>query len=347
MSAAATDLLQKVGLSTATTLSAPGYTAGATSVTVGSTTNWPSDTGITFAIDTVTVVNGVEVQDAGSYNEFEGTVATGTSVTGVSWADGNGDQNYSAGTTTRVYIPVSKTRENRIVTWGLTHADQAGNLAATGGTLTSPKVITSINDTNNNELFKVTATGSAVNEFTVANAATGNSPTLSVTGGDSNISATIAAKGTGNINIPALRFSGARVKRATSQTGILASTTTTVSWTGEDFDTDTYHDNSTNPSRLTVPTTGVYSFGCHVEWDAWDTTTTQYRLIIQIFKNGSLLYDLLDDSPTNNAGETAVTVHDLLFATAADYFEFKVFQGTPNTRALTTASYAWVKREGI
>ena len=72
-----------------------------------------------------------------------------------------------------------------------------GTQTLTNKTLTSPKVGTSILDTNGNELAKVTATSSAVNEFTIANAATGNDPTLSATGGDSNIDIAIKPKGTG------------------------------------------------------------------------------------------------------------------------------------------------------
>jgi len=67
----------------------------------------------------------------------------------------------------------------------------------TNKTLTSPKIGTSILDTNGNELALLTATSSAVNEFTIANAATGNDPTLSATGGDSNIDIAIKPKGTG------------------------------------------------------------------------------------------------------------------------------------------------------
>lgn len=109
-------------------MSAPGYTIGASSITVGSTSNWPSDTGVVFAIDEAEVVNGVEVQVPGTYNEYVGTVASGTSITNVSWALGTGDRNYAAGALTRVYIPVSATRENRIVDWGLAHANQDGTL---------------------------------------------------------------------------------------------------------------------------------------------------------------------------------------------------------------------------
>lgn len=71
----------------------------------------------------------------------------------------------------------------------------------TNKTLTAPKIGTSILDTNGNELFLLTATGSAVNEFTLANAATSGSPTLSATGGDSNIDITLTPKGTGQVVI--------------------------------------------------------------------------------------------------------------------------------------------------
>ena len=76
-----------------------------------------------------------------------------------------------------------------------------GTQTLTNKTITAPKIGTSILDTGGNELAKLTATGSAVNEFTVANAATGGSPTLSATGGDSNIDLDLLAKGTGHVTI--------------------------------------------------------------------------------------------------------------------------------------------------
>lgn len=57
----------------------------------------------------------------------------------------------------------------------------------------------SLNDTNGNEYLKHTATGSAVNELTITNAATGTNPKLAATGDDTNISLELQAKGTGNI----------------------------------------------------------------------------------------------------------------------------------------------------
>lgn len=67
----------------------------------------------------------------------------------------------------------------------------------TNKTLTSPRIGTAILDTNGNELINLTATGSAVNELTLANAATSNNPTLSATGGDTNIGMNFQVKGTG------------------------------------------------------------------------------------------------------------------------------------------------------
>ena len=66
----------------------------------------------------------------------------------------------------------------------------------TNKTLTSPKIGTSILDTNGNELALLTATSSAVNEITLANAATGNGPTISATG-ETNVDLNLDPKGTG------------------------------------------------------------------------------------------------------------------------------------------------------
>ena len=78
----------------------------------------------------------------------------------------------------------------------------------TNKTLTSPKVGTGINDTNGAELLKVTATGSAVNELTLANAATSNNPTLSATGDDSNVGIDVTPKGSGEFNVTASFLTG-------------------------------------------------------------------------------------------------------------------------------------------
>tara|TARA_Y100001972_G_scaffold69337_1_gene84491 strand:+ start:165 stop:1235 length:1071 start_codon:yes stop_codon:yes gene_type:complete len=56
---------------------------------------------------------------------------------------------------------------------------------------------TGIIDENSNEQLKFVTTGSAVNEFQLTNAATGNAPALAVTGGDTNIDMNLTPKGVG------------------------------------------------------------------------------------------------------------------------------------------------------
>jgi len=73
---------------------------------------------------------------------------------------------------------------------------ETGVQTLTNKTLTTP-VIAQINDTNGNEELKFTTTASAVNEITITNAATGNRPDISVTGGDTIIGLSITTKGTG------------------------------------------------------------------------------------------------------------------------------------------------------
>ena len=75
---------------------------------------------------------------------------------------------------------------------------ETGVQTLTNKTLTTP-VIAQINDTNGNEELKFTTTASAVNEITITNAATGNRPDISVTGGDTNIGLSLTTKGTGLI----------------------------------------------------------------------------------------------------------------------------------------------------
>tara|TARA_R100001082_G_scaffold110908_1_gene92341 strand:- start:501 stop:2873 length:2373 start_codon:yes stop_codon:yes gene_type:complete len=66
-----------------------------------------------------------------------------------------------------------------------------------------------IGDENGNEQIIFQTTSSAVNQFDVTNAATGNPPKISATGGDSNIDFDIEAKGTGHVTVRGNTNSGA------------------------------------------------------------------------------------------------------------------------------------------
>ena len=84
-----------------------------------------------------------------------------------------------------------------------------GTQTLTNKTLTSPKIGTAILDTSGNELINLTATGSAVNEITLANAASGNAPSITAAG-ETNVSLNLVPKGTGTLqgNGSALKIAG-------------------------------------------------------------------------------------------------------------------------------------------
>lgn len=68
---------------------------------------------------------------------------------------------------------------------------------------------TSLLDKNGNVWVRKGATASAVNDITITNAVTGNAPTISATGSDTNVSLNLVPKGTGEIQISGTGISGA------------------------------------------------------------------------------------------------------------------------------------------
>lgn len=84
-----------------------------------------------------------------------------------------------------------------------TLATLAGSETFSNKTLTAPKIANAgfIADANGNELIIFTTTASAINEITYANAATGNNPSITASGGDSNVGLTIGGKGTKGVAI--------------------------------------------------------------------------------------------------------------------------------------------------
>ena len=224
MAASSQDRFTRVGNpGSATTLAAPGHTIGGTAITVGSTSNWDTITGQIFAMDTVTIVNGKEVRDVGSYTEWEGVVSSSTSVTSLVLRYGT-DQNYPAGSTTRVYIPVSSSRENRLVDGILVSLDQDGTLKAgavdntaaiADGVVTSAKIADGTIVTTDIAQNGVGANNLATSAITLGYAQT--TTTFTTT----NTSATAVTGLTVTVTIPA----GGRRVRVTAYTGGLTNQT--------------------------------------------------------------------------------------------------------------------------
>ena len=91
------------------------------------------------------------------------------------------------------------------------HSQTLTNKTINSSTITSPRLITSINDVNNAELLKVTATTSAVNEITLANAAAGGKPTVTASGNDTNITVQLNGKGTGSVELSKLAITSSEI----------------------------------------------------------------------------------------------------------------------------------------
>jgi hypothetical protein len=95
----------------------------------------------------------------------------------------------------------------------------------------------------------------------------------------------------------------------------------------EDFDSGGLHDISTNNSRITIPTGGggVYLFAGTV---GLATAFSADRVIVSLYKNGSVEQELVDFTFTCGAdGQFTIGTH-LLELVATDYIELKVYQVT-------------------
>ena len=148
-------------------------------------------TGTITANCTVFVASGIEktyILENGTSGAF--TLAL-NQVGGASAIFGAADK-----TTKLVYLNGTDAVDLGLV--NLTNPVTLTNKTLTTPTLTSP-VINEIDDSNGNEEIIFTATASAVNELTVANAATGNNPNITASGSDTNIGINFTPKGTGSI----------------------------------------------------------------------------------------------------------------------------------------------------
>jgi hypothetical protein len=91
------------------------------------------------------------------------------------------------------------------------HTATLTNKTLTTPVLNSPKIVTAINDANGAELIRLTATTSAVNDVSIVNAATGNKPVVSAAGDDTNITLSIAGKGTGSVELSKAAYTSSEI----------------------------------------------------------------------------------------------------------------------------------------
>ena len=120
----------------------------------------------------------------------------------------------------------------------------------------------------------------------------------------------------------AAAFAGASVYNSADQT-IPPATYTAVVWNSEYYDTDAFHDNSTNTSRMTIPAgkAGKYSVYGLIQCDGGSTNSRS----IQIYKNGAM-YSVAATTPSG--AYPSLQISGVLDLVATDYVEIYVFQST-------------------
>jgi len=116
-------------------------------------------------------------------------------------------------------------------------------------------------------------------------------------------------------------YRGCVANKSATQTGLNLTTSAAISWDAEQIDTDSIHDNTTNPTRLTVPSgvTKVRLFTCI--WLA--NVAASNGVFLSLRKNGSAgavgCSNNAVAAPFTNPAITAASA--LLQVTAGDYFE--------------------------
>jgi len=102
-------------------------------------------------------------------------------------------------------------------------------------------------------------------------------------------------------------------------------TYTAVTFTGTDtFDTNAFHDTSTNPSRITIPTggTGYYSIYGMITW----VTAANHLGFARLRKNGTDYLGSHMIGTGNAAWQASQFLSDVQYLTAGDYVELLAYQ---------------------
>jgi hypothetical protein len=157
-----------------------------------------------------------------------------------------------------------------------------------------------------------------------------SAPVLAVTGnyfefqGTVNTGDLFADNGTwGQIEMMPSDFNGALVKKTTDQS-ISAGVTTTLTWDAEEYDLDGWHDNSTNNSRLTVPT-GVSLVRVQAGFRGGNVTD---QLVISFLKDGAGARGLPQNDTDSTGFDSVCAASAPIAVSATNYFEVRAFHAS-------------------
>lgn len=140
-------------------------------------------------------------------------------------------------------------------------------------------------------------------------------------------------------------FVGCRVYASSAQT-ISNATDTKIAFPNESYDTDGFHNNVTNNTRLTIPAgmAGYYRVTANLGFAG----NTSGRRIIAIAPNGGGAISQIEITPGTSV-EPAGSISDTYYLNAADYIELNVYQtsgGNLNTAGYNARDFFQLERVG-
>lgn len=142
-------------------------------------------------------------------------------------------------------------------------------------------------------------------------------------------------------------FVGCKVRRTTTQS-VATATSTAVTFTAEDFDTNAFHDLVTNPSRLTVPAGlgGYYHVGATIPFEGFGSGDTIRMAIIRL-NGGAVVHDAASAVATGQG--TTATPSTILNLVAGDYLDVAAYHewgGSLNIDPIYGSPSFWLRRLG-
>jgi hypothetical protein len=128
-------------------------------------------------------------------------------------------------------------------------------------------------------------------------------------------------------------FAGVGLKKSGTQS-IANATFVKITWDQEDFDTDTFHDNVTNNTRITIPTGkgGYYLIAGVI---AWSNVGAGNRAV-ELSKNGTTINYVFFQPDATSANGPLYPMSYVINLSAGDYVELSAYQNSGSALNLNT-----------
>ena len=157
----------------------------------------------------------------------------------------------------------------------------------------------------------------------------GTAPVNSSNSTVANLSVTGGSTFAGAVVMP--RRPSVEVTHSTIQ-GIANDAHTVLSWDTESYDSTALHSTATNPSRITLTSSGLWSLGASIDWNQNSSGFRTMRLLL----NGTTLLNVAtQNASTATAGGQTLTAQRQT-ASTTDYVEVQGYQNSGSTASISS-----------